>query len=85
MIFVHPNHEEDYLNYTIWGNTCGCSEVSVPEDNLRYGAVVNGFSGERLVPISVWCGTKSLDAGYFSLQVMTFQLERVLICFKVLH
>jgi hypothetical protein len=78
-MFVHRNQEEDYLNYTIWRNTCGSSEVSVPEDNLRYWVVVNGFSGEPLVPISVWCGIKSLDAGYFSLQVMTFHLETVFV------
>jgi hypothetical protein len=77
-MFVRP-HYKNYVNYTIRRNSCGSSgqgqwqmEKTISLDS---GYLFMGSAGRHLFLYQ--CGSPSLDAGYFLLDVKTFQLEQV--------
>jgi hypothetical protein len=88
-MFVLPQHDnEDYLNYTIWRNSCGSSRQWQFEKtiSLDSGYLLMGSTGRHLYLYQ--CVTELLDAGCFSLDVKTFQLERIFVlksCTLAIH
>ncbi|CAM0907005.1 unnamed protein product [Alopecurus aequalis] len=83
-ILVHPQYA-NYLNYTIRQNSCGSwqFEKTISVDS-RYSFM--GSTGRNLFLHQR--RRRSLDAGCFSLDIETFQLERVFLsnsCIPIIH